>query len=68
MRIIVLFIVFWFVHALFQPFHSGAGDEVQVKIPKGASVSEVGDILLEKGVIQDPIMPISGSTAQYLNQ
>ncbi len=60
--IILVFLVLWFVYALFQPFHSGSGDEVQVKIPKGASVSEVGDILLEKGVIQDPILPVSGST------
>ncbi len=60
--IVVAFIVLWFVYALFQPFHSGSGDPVQVKIPKGASVSEVGDILLEKGVIEDPIFPVSGST------
>lgn len=60
--IVVAFLVFWFVYALFQPFHSGSGDEVQVKIPKGASVSEVGDILLDKGVIEDPIFPVSGST------
>lgn len=60
--IVLLFLVFWFVYALFQPFHSGSGDEVRVTIPKGSSVSEVGDLLLEKGVIQDPILPVSGST------
>lgn len=61
--VIVLFLIFWFVYALLQPFHSGSSDEkVQLKVPKGASVSEVGDLLLEKGVIEDPILPISGST------
>ena len=60
--IIVAFLIFWFLYALFQPFHSGEGDRVQVKIPKGASVSEVGDLLVDKGVIQDPILPIGGST------
>jgi UPF0755 protein len=60
--IILAFIVFWFVYALFQPFHSGEGDPVQVKIPKGSSVSEVGAILEDKGVIMDPIFPVSGST------
>jgi len=61
--IVVAFLVFWFVYALFQPFHSGSSDEqVQVKIPKGASVSEVGDLLIDKGVIDDPILPVSGST------
>ncbi len=60
--VIVAFLVFWFVYALFQPFHSGSGENVQVKVPKGASVSEVGDILLDKGVIDDPILPVSGST------
>lgn len=61
--IVVLFLVFWFVYALFQPFHSGSSSEtVQVKIPKGASVSEVGDLLIGRGVIEDPILPVSGST------
>ena len=60
--IVIAFLIFWFVYALFQPFHSGEGDKVQVKIPKGASVSEVGDLLVDRGVIEDPILPISGST------
>ncbi len=60
--LILFFLVFWFVYALFQPFHSDGTEEVRVTIPKGASVSEVGDLLLEKGVIDDPILPISGST------
>ncbi len=60
--IVVLFLVFWFVYALFQPFHSDGSDKVQIKIPKGASVSEVGDLLIDKGVIEDPILPIGGST------
>jgi peptidoglycan lytic transglycosylase G len=41
----------WFLFALFQPFHGDGSGRVVVTIPKGASVSEVGDILDEKGVV-----------------
>jgi peptidoglycan lytic transglycosylase G len=41
----------WFLVALFQPFHGDGSGRVEVVIPKGASVSEVGDLLGEKGVI-----------------
>ena len=41
----------WFLVALFQPFHGDGHGRVVVTIPKGASVSEVGDILDEKGVV-----------------
>ncbi len=41
----------WFLIALFQPFHGDGSGRVEVTIPKGASVSEVGDLLGEKGVI-----------------
>jgi peptidoglycan lytic transglycosylase G len=43
--------VLWFLFALFQPFHGDGSGEVVVTIPKGASVSEVGDILDESGVV-----------------
>jgi peptidoglycan lytic transglycosylase G len=43
--------VLWFLFALFQPFKGNGSGEVAVAIPKGASVSEVGDLLGEKGVI-----------------
>ena len=43
--------VLWFLFALFQPFHGDGSGRVAVTIPKGASVSEVGDLLDEKGVI-----------------
>ena len=45
--------VLWFLYALFQPFHGDGSGRVQVRIPKGASVSEVGDLLSEKGVIDN---------------
>jgi UPF0755 protein len=41
----------WFLVALFQPFHGDGSGRAEVTIPKGASVSEVGDLLGEKGVI-----------------
>jgi len=48
---IVAVLVLWFLFALFQPFHGDGSGKVVVTIPKGASVSEVGDLLGEKGVI-----------------
>ena len=48
---IVAVLVLWFLFALFQPFHGDGSGRVEVTIPKGASVSEVGDLLGEKGVI-----------------
>jgi uncharacterized YceG family protein len=44
-------LVLWFLFALFQPFHGDGSGKVEVTIPKGSSVSEVGDLLGEKGVI-----------------
>jgi YceG-like family len=44
-------VVLWFLFALFQPFHGDGSGRVVVTIPKGASVSEVGDILDENGVV-----------------
>jgi UPF0755 protein len=48
---IVAVLLLWFLFALFQPFHGDGSGRVQVTIPKGSSVSEVGDLLGEKGVI-----------------
>jgi uncharacterized YceG family protein len=44
-------VVLWFLFALFQPFHGDGSGKVVVTIPKGASVSEVGDLLNDKGVV-----------------
>ena len=41
----------WFLWSLFQPFHGDGSGRVAVTIPKGASVSEVGDLLDEKDVV-----------------
>jgi uncharacterized YceG family protein len=46
-------LVLWFLFALFQPFHGDGSGRVAVTIPKGASVSEVGDLLSDKGVIDN---------------
>jgi len=48
---IVGVLVLWFLLALFQPFHGSHGDPVVVTIPKGASVSEVGDLLDDSGIV-----------------
>jgi UPF0755 protein len=44
-------VVLWFLFSLFQPFHGDGSGRVAVTIPRGSSVSEVGDLLGEKGVI-----------------
>lgn len=48
---IALLFVAWFLVELFQPFHGAGSGRVAVTIPKGAGVSEIGDLLGEKGVI-----------------
>jgi len=47
-----LFLI-WFLAALFQPFHGDGSGKVAVTIPKGSSVSEVGDLLAEEDVIDN---------------
>jgi uncharacterized YceG family protein len=49
--VVLALAVVWFLWSLFQPFHGDGSGRVAVTIPKGASVSEVGDILGEEGVI-----------------
>jgi UPF0755 protein len=51
--VIVLLVLVWFLWSLFQPFHGDGSGKVQVTIPKGSSVSEVGDLLEKRGVISD---------------
>jgi uncharacterized YceG family protein len=45
--------VLWFLGSLFQPFHGDGSGRVAVSIPKGSSVSEVGDLLAEEDVIDN---------------
>jgi UPF0755 protein len=49
--VIALLFVLWFLSALFQPFHGDGSGQVAVTIPKGAGVSEIGDLLGKKDVI-----------------
>jgi UPF0755 protein len=49
--IVAALVVVWFLWSLFQPFHGDGSGRVAVTVPKGASVSEVGDLLDKKGVI-----------------
>lgn len=48
---IAALVVLWFLFALFQPFHGDGSGRVVVTIPKGAGVSEVGDLLDSKDVV-----------------
>jgi uncharacterized YceG family protein len=42
----------WFLISLFQPFGGGSGSgEVTVTIPRGASVSDIGDVLAKNKVV-----------------
>ncbi|HEU4705870.1 MAG TPA: endolytic transglycosylase MltG [Solirubrobacterales bacterium] len=51
--VVALLFVAWFLFELFQPFHSEGTGRVAVTIPKGAGVGEIGDLLDEKGVVDD---------------
>src|SRR5262249_36252627 len=59
--VILAIIILLFLNALFQPFHGDGDGRVAVKIPKGSSVGEVGDLLEDKGVISGGFF-VSGST------
>lgn len=50
---VVAVVLVWFLWSLFQPFHGDGSGKVAVDIPKGSSVSEVGDLLADKGVIDN---------------
>jgi UPF0755 protein len=41
----------WFLVSLFQPFTGDGGARVAVRVPKGASASQIGDLLASKGVV-----------------
>ncbi|HEU5253389.1 MAG TPA: endolytic transglycosylase MltG [Solirubrobacterales bacterium] len=43
----------WFLNSLFQPFHGDGTGQVQVTIPKGSSVAEVGDLLADEDVVDN---------------
>jgi len=49
--VIAALFALWFLNSLFQPFHGDGSGQVQVTVPKGSSVSEVGDLLADKDVI-----------------
>ena len=49
--VVAALFVLWFLGALFQPFHGDGSGKVPVTVPKGSSVSEVGDLLSDKDVI-----------------
>jgi UPF0755 protein len=59
--VIVLIIVLLSLNALFQPFHGDGSGKVVVKIPKGSSVGEVGELLEKRGVISGGFI-VDGST------
>jgi len=44
--------IVWFLVSLFQPFGGGEGSgRVTVRVPQGATASEIGDLLAERGVV-----------------
>jgi len=54
--LVVLLLVVWFLAALFQPLGDDGSGRVAVTVPKGASVSEVGELLERKGVIEGSVL------------
>jgi UPF0755 protein len=59
---VVAVLALLFLNSLFQPFHGDGSGRVQVTVPKGASVSEVGDLLSDKGVIGGGYLFVDPST------
>ncbi len=54
---IVAVVLVWFGFAFFQPFTGdGDGEPFNVKVPRGASVGEIGDLLAGKDVISNATM------------
>jgi len=51
--VIAALFVLWFLGSLFQPFHGDGSGKVRVTVPKGSSVSEVGDLLADKDVVDN---------------
>jgi uncharacterized YceG family protein len=51
LAVVVLIVILLFLNSLFQPFHGGGHGRVEVTIPKGSSVGEVGELLEKEGVI-----------------
>jgi UPF0755 protein len=49
----VLLVVGTFLVLLFQPFHGAGSGRVAVEIPKGASASQIADLLDQEGVISN---------------
>ena len=43
----------WFLVALFQPFHGDGGNRVNLQVPEGASVGDIGQLLEDRGVVAD---------------
>jgi UPF0755 protein len=58
----LLALLIWFLLALLQPFSGEGKGKVVVTIPKGATATQVGEILERKGVISDGPPFVSGST------
>jgi UPF0755 protein len=49
--LVMVLVAAWFLVSLFQPFHGDGEGRVSVVIPQGASVSEAGDVLADRGVV-----------------
>jgi UPF0755 protein len=49
--LVLVVAVVWFLFSLFQPFKGDGSGTVSVVIPRGASVSDIGDILDKRGVV-----------------
>lgn len=53
LAVLVGLFLLWSAYELFQPFHGDGTGRVQVTIPKGAGVGEIGDLLDRRGVIEN---------------
>jgi uncharacterized YceG family protein len=62
---VVVILVLLFVNSLFQPLNSGGSGRVEVKIPKGSGVGEVGDLLEKRGVIDGSYLGLVNASTLF---
>lgn len=68
LAIAAIVLVGWFLWSIYQPGASEGSGRVAVTVPRGATVSQIGDLLADRGVIDSPFFfrlraKLSGGTA-----
>ncbi|HEX7290161.1 MAG TPA: endolytic transglycosylase MltG, partial [Conexibacter sp.] len=54
LAIVVIVLAGWFLWSIYQPGKGEGSGRVVVRVPRGASVGEIGELLADRGVIDSP--------------